>query len=93
MYLCGFTISYINLSETCKEYCVSGVDQFSAELLDTHERQLSALGGSGDQAFGYCHTLRSSLPPVWKHGSRDDVHRQDVLRPEGHHAGGRLGGL
>lgn len=26
-------------------------------------------------------------------GSRDDVHRQDLLRPEGHHAGGRLGGF
>lgn len=72
---------------------MSGVDQFPAETPDTHERQRDTLRRSGDPEAGYCRAQQSSLPPVWEHAGEDDVHRQDLLRPEGHHRGGRPGGL
>lgn len=50
------------MSETYKEYWMSDVDQFPAELFDTNERHLSALCESGDQAVGYSHTFRSRVP-------------------------------
>lgn len=37
MYLCGFTVSYIDLSEPCEEYCVSSLDQFPVMQSDAHE--------------------------------------------------------
>lgn len=91
MYSRGFTVTSIYLKLVKSIVCQ--VYQFLAEPFDTHERQLSARSESGDRAVGYSHTLRSRLAPVWKHRSRDDVHRQDLLRPEGHHAGGGLSGL
>lgn len=44
----SFSLQTLNssLSETCEEYCMSGVDQFPAQSFDTYERQLSE---SGDQ--------------------------------------------
>lgn len=46
--------------------------------------------GSGGRAAGHSRRLRSRLE---RSDSRDDLHRQDLLRPESHHAGGGLGGL
>ena len=93
-YLCVFTISFYNLSEISEEYRVSGVDQFPAELFDTHER--AAFCPRRVRWPSWPDTVKHRdpfQPPVCKHRSQDDFHRQDVLRPEGHQAGGRLGGL
>lgn len=38
---CGLTISYINLSTLCNQYCMSAVDHFLAESFDTHDWQCS----------------------------------------------------
>lgn len=91
-----FSVSYFNLIEVsigCQVW-------ISFSPFDTHERKLSApysvsqsVSQSGDREVGRRHTLRSCLPPVWKQRAWDGVHCQDILRPEGHHAGGRLCGF